>query len=89
MFYHNRIQKELADITLDPPSNCSAGPKGDNLYEWVATIMGPGGSPYAGGKTKLLCVTSHPAGIFFLDIQFHADYPFKPPKVLIISVFEG
>ncbi|XP_030062612.1 ubiquitin-conjugating enzyme E2 E1 isoform X2 [Microcaecilia unicolor] len=34
-----RIQKELADITLDPPPNCSAGPKGDNIYEWRSTFL--------------------------------------------------
>lgn len=39
-----RMQKELAEITLDPPPNCSAGPKGDNLYEWVSTILGPPGT---------------------------------------------
>lgn len=42
-----RINKELAEIALDPPPGCSAGPKGDNIYEWVATIMGPSGE--AGG----------------------------------------
>jgi ubiquitin-conjugating enzyme E2 D/E len=30
-----RVQKELAEISLDPPANISAGPKGDSLCEWV------------------------------------------------------
>ncbi|XDB62496.1 hypothetical protein AB1E18_015840 [Capra hircus] len=66
-----RTQKELAEITLDPPPNCSAGPKGDNIYEWRSTILGPPGSVYEGGvtfRTRICHCNVNSQGVICLDI---------------------
>ena len=63
-----RLRQELDNITRDPPDGVTAGPDGEDLTSWSASIAGPNDSPYAGG-------------IFFLHLAYPSNYPFVPPTV--------
>ena len=66
---HKRIQKECKDLEKEALDNITAAPiSKSELYHWQGTIFGPSDSPFKGG-------------VFFIDIRFPNDYPFKPPKL--------
>eukprot|EP00931_Biecheleriopsis_adriatica_P064524 TRINITY_DN39289_c0_g1_i1.p1 TRINITY_DN39289_c0_g1~~TRINITY_DN39289_c0_g1_i1.p1 ORF type:complete len:175 (+),score=22.61 TRINITY_DN39289_c0_g1_i1:75-527(+) len=69
-----RIQKEISEMASngDLGDQITAGPRGDDMYDWEATITGPEGTPYEGGT-------------FFLSVALPKDYPFKPPVVKFIT----
>lgn len=64
------MENELNELSHNDPNDMgfSAGPVGDNIYDWAATIIGPPNTPYANG-------------LFFLDLKIPPEYPNLPPRV--------
>ena len=71
----------------DPPANCTAGPVTTNdFFHWQAVIIGP--VSFASSTTQMQDESPYEGGVFFLNVRFPNDYPFKPPIIqFITSIF--
>lgn len=67
-----RLKKELEETNSAPIPGVSAGPVGDDLTLWNASIVGPEGTPYEGG-------------VFSIEIQFSSGYPYQPPRCKFLT----
>ena len=63
------MKNEPREINNDPTAKVTAHPINEtDMTHWEATIEGPEDSPYQ-------------YGLFYLDLYFGVDYPYKPPRV--------
>ncbi|XP_062511615.1 ubiquitin-conjugating enzyme E2 J1-like [Corticium candelabrum] len=66
-----RLMREAKEMK-DPTYHYYAQPLEDNLFEWHFTVRGPPDGPYDGG-------------IYHGRIMFPAEYPMKPPSVMLLT----
>lgn len=66
------MQKELKEIDSDKASGVTAEIVNDNLQHLIGSVPGPKDTPYEGG-------------LFRVDIQLDAQYPFAPPKMRFMT----
>lgn len=67
-----RLQQELMQLMMNSEEGTTAFPNGDNLFEWIATITGSDGTPYADQTYKL-------------SITFPSDYPYTAPTFKFVT----
>lgn len=63
-----RLQQDLMTLMMSGDTSLSAFPDGDNLFHWVATIVGGKGTVYEGLRYKL-------------SLTFPSRYPYTAPTV--------
>mgnify|MGYP002832533077 CR=1 FL=1 len=67
-----RLQRELAALAREPVPHIVARPLEDNILEWHYVIAAAADTPYAGGH-------------YHGRLRFPADYPLRPPAVLMLT----
>jgi ubiquitin-protein ligase len=68
----NRLRGDIRSLGSDATEGIFAVPLDNQLSHWQASILGPAGSPYEGGK-------------FFLYIIIPFSYPMLPPQVRFLT----
>ncbi|XP_076370975.1 ubiquitin-conjugating enzyme E2 C-like [Tachypleus tridentatus] len=63
-----RLQQELMKLMMSGDKGISAFPDGDNLFRWIGTIVGAGGTVYEGLVYKLV-------------LEFPSSYPYTAPII--------
>lgn len=63
-----RLQQELRTLLMSGDPGVTAFPDGDNLFKWIATVVGPKGTVYEGLSYKLI-------------LEFPSGYPYQAPTV--------
>ncbi|XP_031623155.1 uncharacterized protein LOC116340684 [Contarinia nasturtii] len=71
-FRSRRLRGDIRTLTADATEGIEAVPLDNSLSHWQASIVGPTGSPYEGGK-------------FFLHILIPFSYPMHPPIVRFLT----
>ena len=67
-----RLASELIHIRDDPTPLVDASPKPSDPWTWSGVIMGPPKTPYEGA-------------VFFVELYFPTEYPFRPPKIKFLT----
>ena len=68
-----RIIREVREMEMEDSDEFVAEPLESDIFEWIFAVRGPLGTDFEGG-------------IYMGRITLPADYPFKPPSFMLLTV---
>ncbi|CAF1420845.1 unnamed protein product [Rotaria sordida] len=67
-----RIKRDISNLLKDPPPGIFIAPEPDDITKIHALVVGPLDTPYQGG-------------FFYFILRCPPDYPFQPPRCLLMT----